>query len=131
MRRGVLWLLGIAFALLAPAIFPETVQPPESLKLVVWLRPAPPGVVPLEPGQPTLYTFEVFGFDEAHKQTGISDQVFVHEGRRREVHKKGHGLELTGMVDLGNGEARYQVKLLARGRQVAATAASMALETGR
>ena len=131
MKRKALWLFVSTALLLGSGGFAETVPGSERLRLVVMLRPASPGVVPLEPGGPALYTFEVFGFDEANRQNGISSTVFVHQGRRREVHKKGRGLELTGVVDLAKGEARYQVKLLAHGRQVAATAASIALEPER
>ena len=131
MRRKALWLFVGTALLLGSGGNADPGPGSESLRLVVMLRPASPGVVPLEPGDPALYTFEAFGIDEANRQNGISSQVFVHQGRRREIRKKWRGLELTGVVDLAEGKARYQVKLLAHGRQVAATAASIALEPER
>jgi hypothetical protein len=122
--------LGVA-GLVGLGGFTAAAPPSENLRLVVMLRPASPGVVPLQPGEPALYTFEVFGVDEANRRRGISDQVFVHQGRRRKVQKRERGLEITGLVELGEREARYQVKLLSHGRQVAATAASIAIAASR
>jgi hypothetical protein len=129
--RARVWLLLGVVGLLALGGFTAAAPPTENLRLVVMLRPASPGVVPLQPGEPALYTFEVFGVDEANRRRGISDQVFVHHGRRRKVQKRERGLEITGLVDLSGTEARYQVKLLSHGRQVAATGASITLERSR